>query len=82
MTRAIRSTPAASFSVARLGEHTWTVAYARRLIPGAILRTRVGALGYVRALARGAGIARVSVSVAGLAHRPIDKTRVARRTRG
>ncbi|MCI3950539.1 MAG: hypothetical protein K0R53_24 [Burkholderiales bacterium] len=42
--------------VAPVSATTWAVAHSRRLIPGAIFRTREAAVGYAAALAYAAGL--------------------------
>ena len=42
--------------VAPADTFTWAVAFSRRLIPGALFRTREAAAGYARALAKAAGL--------------------------
>ena len=49
--------------VARASTSTWVVALSRRLIPGALFRTRAAAVGYAATLAEAAGISRKGVKV-------------------
>jgi hypothetical protein len=51
--------------VAPASESTWAVAWSRRLIPGALFRTRAAAVGYASALANAAGLRRDNVKVLG-----------------
>lgn len=53
----------ANFTIAPLAPHTWVVAYANSMLPGAILRTKKAALEYVFALARAAGLTRMDVQI-------------------
>ena len=49
--------------VAPASASTWAVACSRRLIPGALFRTRAAAIGYAAALANAAGLSRTHVKV-------------------
>lgn len=46
----------AAFVVARASAHTWVVAFSRRLIPGALFKSKDAALAYASMLARAAGL--------------------------
>jgi hypothetical protein len=52
-----------TFSVACLGAHAWAVAYSRKLIPGAVLRTREAAIKYVTEVAKAAGLPKVKLNI-------------------
>ena len=54
---------AAKFTIAPLAPHTWIVAYANSVVPGAILRTKQAALDYVFALARAASLTKMDVQI-------------------
>jgi hypothetical protein len=58
-----RCRPAGVFTVMRAGASCWTVAYSRRLIPGAILRTRGAAIDYATALAHAAGFGKTHLRI-------------------
>lgn len=45
-----------AFVVARASAHTWVVAFSRRLIPGALFKSKDAALAYASMLARAAGL--------------------------
>ncbi|HET6492214.1 MAG TPA: hypothetical protein VFG44_04495 [Burkholderiales bacterium] len=51
--------------VAPASASTWAVACSRRLIPGALFRTRAAAIDYASALANAAGLSRTHVKVLG-----------------
>jgi len=51
--------------VARASASTWAVAFSRRLIPGALFKTRTAALGYASALASASGLGNANVKVLG-----------------
>lgn len=51
--------------VAPASTSTWAVACSRRLIPGALFRTRAAAIRYASALASAAGLSRTHVKVLG-----------------
>ncbi|HSQ05712.1 MAG TPA: hypothetical protein VLN59_16860 [Burkholderiales bacterium] len=53
------------FCIARASARTWAVAFSRRLIPGAVFRTKAGALRYVAALTEAAGLRHERVMVLG-----------------
>ncbi len=53
------------FLIARASARTWAVAFSRRLIPGAVFRTKAEALRYVGALADAAGLRHEGVMVLG-----------------
>ena len=52
-----------AFVVARASGATWVVAYARRVIPGALFRSKEAALTYAAALASAAGLSTPEVAV-------------------
>jgi hypothetical protein len=54
-----------AFVVARASGRTWAVAFSRRLIPGAVFRTKDAALNYASMLAQAAGLTRPLVTVIG-----------------
>jgi hypothetical protein len=45
-----------AFVVARASARTWAVAFSRKLIPGAVFKTKDAALSYASVLARTAGL--------------------------
>jgi hypothetical protein len=51
------------FIVAQASARTWVVAFSRRLIPGALFRSRDAALNYATMLARSAGLRSPEVRV-------------------
>ena len=53
------------FVVARASASTWAVAFARRLIPGALFKTRASAVRYASMLASAAGLDRNNVKILG-----------------
>ena len=53
-----------AFVVARASARTWAVAFSRKLIPGAVFKTKAAALSYASMLASAAGL-RSSVEVLG-----------------
>ena len=55
----------AAFVVARASACTWVVAFSRRMIPGALFRSRDAALNYASMLARAAGLRSPHVTVLG-----------------
>lgn len=55
----------AAFVVARASARTWVVAFSRRVIPGALFKTKDAALSYAAMLARAAGLRTPSVTVLG-----------------
>lgn len=55
----------AAFVVARASACTWAVAFSRRLIPGALFRTKGAALAYACSLAKATGLRSPSVTVFG-----------------
>lgn len=55
----------AAFVVARASACTWVVAFSRRVIPGALFRSRDAALTYASMLARAAGLRSPHVTVLG-----------------
>jgi len=54
-----------AFVVARASARTWAVAFSRRLIPGAVFKTKDAALNYASVLAQAAGLTRPVVTVVG-----------------
>ena len=59
MTRKViteKRTGNAAFVIARASAHTWVVAFSRRLIPGALFKSKDAALAYASMLARSAGL--------------------------
>jgi hypothetical protein len=54
-----------AFVVAKASAATWAVAFSRRLIPGAVFRTKDSALNYANMLARAAGLRSPHVTVVG-----------------
>jgi hypothetical protein len=58
-----RSASKAAFVVARASACTWVVAFSRRVIPGALFRSKDAALSYVSMLTRAAGLRAPSVKV-------------------
>ena len=59
----IKCRPAGVFVVMHAGALCWTVAYSRRLIPGAVLRTRGAAIDYAAALAHAAGFRKTHLKI-------------------
>lgn len=55
----------AAFVVARASACTWVVAFSRRVIPGALFRSKDAALTYASMLARAAGLRSPHVAVLG-----------------
>ena len=55
-TKTDRRKKAAAFVVARASAYTWVVACSRKLIPGALFKSKDAALEYASMLARAAGI--------------------------
>jgi signal transduction protein with GAF and PtsI domain len=53
----------AALVVARASGATWVVAWSRRVIPGALFKTREAALNYAAILARAAGLGAPDVMV-------------------
>lgn len=53
------------FVVVPAGESTWAVAFSRRLIPGALFKTRAAAVDYASLLAGAAGLDYDSIRVLG-----------------
>lgn len=51
--------------VARASAATWVVAFSRRVIPGALFRTKEAALNYAAAIAAAAGLRAPDVTVLG-----------------
>lgn len=51
--------------VARASAATWVVAFSRRVIPGALFKTKDAALSYAATLARAAGLRAPDVTVLG-----------------
>jgi len=49
--------------VAPAGARTWTVAFARRLIPGALFKTQEAAIGYALAITQAAGLSCANIIV-------------------
>jgi hypothetical protein len=58
-----RSKSKAAFVVARASACTWVVAFSRRVIPGALFKSKEAALSYVTTLARAAGWSAPSVTI-------------------
>ena len=56
---------ASAFVVAKASPATWAVAFSRRLIPGALFKTKDAALTYANMLARSAGLRSPHVTVVG-----------------
>ncbi|MGQ0749235.1 MAG: hypothetical protein ACT4PS_01735 [Betaproteobacteria bacterium] len=56
--------------VAPASAKTWVVACSRRLIPGALFKTREAAIHYASMLARAAGLERNRIKVLGTALQP------------
>jgi hypothetical protein len=54
-----------TFVVAKASARTWVVAFSRKMIPGALFRTRDAALNYAQMLARSAGVRSPHVTVLG-----------------
>jgi hypothetical protein len=54
-----------AFVVAKASAATWAVAFSRRLIPGAVFKTKDAALNYVTMLARSAGLRSPHITVVG-----------------
>jgi hypothetical protein len=52
-----------AFIVAKASARTWVVAFSRRMIPGALFRSRDAALNYATMLARSAGLREPHVRV-------------------
>ena len=53
----------AALVVARASGATWVVAFSRRVIPGALFKTKEAALSYAAMLARAAGLRAPEVTV-------------------
>lgn len=53
------------FVVAKASAQTWVVAFSRRLIPGALFRSKDAAINYARMLARSTGMRSPEVTVLG-----------------
>ena len=53
------------FVVAKASACTWVVAFSRRMIPGALFKTKDAALNYATMLARSAGVRSPEVMVLG-----------------
>ena len=53
----------AQFVIAPIDARTWIVAHSRRLLPGAVLRTKQAALDYVFAIARESAFSSVSIEI-------------------
>ena len=51
--------------VAKASACTWVVAFSRRMIPGALFKTKAAALNYANMLARSAGLRSPQVMVLG-----------------
>ena len=54
-----------AFVVAKASACTWVVAFSRRMIPGALFKSRDAALMYAKMLARSAGLRSPQVMVLG-----------------
>lgn len=54
-----------AFIVAKASACTWVVAFSRRMIPGAMFKTKDAALNYAKMLAKSAGLRSRSVMVLG-----------------
>jgi hypothetical protein len=52
-----------AFVVAQASARTWVVAFSRRMIPGALFKTKDAALNYAEMLARSAGLRAPQVTV-------------------
>jgi hypothetical protein len=55
----------AAFIVAKASAYTWVVAFSRKLIPGALFKSKDAALEYASTLSRAAGLRSPSVRVLG-----------------
>ena len=51
--------------VAKASACTWVVAFSRRMIPGALFKTKAAALNYANMIARSAGLRSTRVTVLG-----------------
>lgn len=51
--------------VAPASASTWAVAFSRRLIPGALFKTRAAAIGYASVLANASGLGTANVKILG-----------------
>ena len=54
-----------AFVVAKASAATWVVAFSRRVIPGALFKTKDAALTYANMLAKSAGLRAPNVTVVG-----------------
>ena len=54
-----------AFVVAKASAATWVVAFSRRVIPGALFKTKDAALTYANTLAKTAGLRTPNVTVVG-----------------
>ena len=54
-----------AFVVAKASAATWVVAFSRRVIPGALFKTKDAALTYANTLAKSAGLRAPNVTVVG-----------------
>ena len=54
-----------AFVVAKASAATWVVAFSRRVIPGALFKTKDAALTYANTLAKSAGLRTPNVTVVG-----------------
>jgi hypothetical protein len=54
-----------AFVVAKASAATWVVAFSRRVIPGALFKTKDAALTYAKTLAKSAGLRTPNVTVVG-----------------
>jgi hypothetical protein len=54
-----------AFVVAKASAATWVVAFSRRVIPGALFKTKDAALTYANMLAKSAGLRARNVTVVG-----------------
>ena len=54
-----------SFVVARASAATWVVAFSRKMIPGALFKSKDAAVAYASTLARAAGLRTPDVTVLG-----------------
>jgi hypothetical protein len=54
-----------AFVVARASAATWVVAFSRRVIPGALFKSKDAALAYAATLAKAAGLRAPAVTILG-----------------
>jgi hypothetical protein len=55
-TKSLKQRHKQAFVVARASARTWAVAFSRKLIPGAVFKTKDAALSYASILAQAAGV--------------------------